>query len=205
MKKLYLFCSIIVSSLFLATISYASYGTQHVLGGNFNGPTPGGFGVENAEYWMDSSVTAVYDLSVSNAAKAWGEASQYYTFSRDWTLAVSTNIQVYVQNLPSGIYGTTSFYKRVNSTWQLVPTADVISGASNFDMAKIILGSNNMGNHTSQEIYHNTAHEWGHAMSLYHFENYPSHSGNHFMKSGKISLTTATDTDKDHYRYKWEP
>jgi hypothetical protein len=56
---------------------------------------------------------------------------------------------------------------------------------------------------TTDQKYHNSAHETGHALSLFHFENSPEHVGDHWMRSGQISLTSPSSQDADHVAWKW--
>jgi hypothetical protein len=184
-----------------ATMVSADYSSNHVLGGkNRNG---GVF-----KYWIDSSVTSYgYGASITNAKNSWNAVPNAGILLYETSNADDSQIKYYVTDneLGSGVFGAADFWNRSSSgTLSAVSAASVISG-TNFDMTRIRLdhGRMNSASYTSAQRNHNTGHETGHAMSLHHFELSPAHSGNHWMKSGQISLNSPSSQDADHLVWKW--
>ena len=215
-KSLLSIISFITFLLLISTSSlvFASYGPEHILKGHFRGKggasgQPGILG--QVSYWNDPSVSEYnfnYTNSINNATDIWSRLSGQFSFTRHSSLQSSTMIQVFVVNnvLPNGVSGATRYF---DSQQNRFLTPNEVTNGSVFDVAAIYLDHGRMNgglfsrSHTLEERYHNTAHEFGHALSMHHFENSPAHSGNHIMKSGRISLTTLTNTDKDHFWRKW--
>ncbi|WP_127585537.1 hypothetical protein [Paenibacillus koleovorans] len=188
--------SLVVLTLFGTSISNADYGTAHIkIGSNTNGP---GF-----QYWLDSSVSANgYTDTVANAATNWSAVSNSTANLWQITDASLAQIKVYVGSLGSGVFGETSYWNRSGSSLTNVAVSSITSG-TNYDVARIVLDATNMSGWTWEERCMNTGHEIGHALGLSHFETYPAHSGDHWMKSGQFSLSSPTSTDADHLAYKW--
>ncbi|OBR62978.1 hypothetical protein A7K91_09690 [Paenibacillus oryzae] len=202
MKKKRIVLLTTISLLFLgSTMVSADYSSNHVLGGKNR--TGGVF-----KYWLDSSVASYgYTNSITNAKTNWNAVPNAGIFLFETSDADDAEIKYYVTNneLGSGVFGAADFWDRnSNGKLSFLSPTSVMSG-TNFDMTRIRLDYGRMtsANFTSAERNHNAGHETGHAMSLSHFEDYPAHTGNHWMKSGQISLNSPTSTDADHLVWKW--
>ncbi|KGA97929.1 hypothetical protein AJ85_12905 [Alkalihalobacillus alcalophilus ATCC 27647 = CGMCC 1.3604] len=202
MKKLSTLISIIVLFFYLSVpISAATY-TDHVFYGNFSDlPSPCCFSKNNVTWWVAS--TGPISES-TNAASKWGTQSVWIDFVRHYSLSSSTMLQVQRDNnLPSGVGGVTYYY---NSSRNMISGSNVKSG-TNFKYAGIFINMNAVSGWTTAQKNMNTGHEFGHAMSLGHFEDggfSGRHTGDHWMHSGKRSMNSPSTTDGSHYRVKWE-
>jgi hypothetical protein len=195
---------VILVSFLLLLIStsyvFADYSSVHVYLGTIR--TSG----NDLEYYKDSSIASYgYTSHVDNAVSQWSSASGGVDIT-------STNdedcecIAVYAGRyiLGSGTYASTGYYDNGFFGWNHLDADDVHEG-DNFDRARIRIDDGNMDDagFTAPNANKTIGHEFGHALGLGHFEDSPSHSGDHWMKSGQISLSAPTSTDKDHLKNKW--
>ncbi len=186
-----------------SSIISADFDAGHIMTGEFNQSGT------DLQYYKHSSV-GQYGLTgaVDNAVTQWNNASSEIDISSTTSTECNGCIPVYVGEyvLESGAWGGTDYWvPGWFGTWNQVTNYDVIYDDGNFDMARVRLdmGHMNDDSFTQSQRYHNAGHELGHALSLNHFENAPAHTGNHWMKSGQISLTSPTSTDISHLTQKW--
>lgn len=203
MKKRVLLFIVSLLSLSMVTIVYADYGINHIAKGNHRGDS------NSFTYYKDSSVSSYgYTGAVDNAASEWSKASGNIQFSTTSDDDCTSCVVVYVGEhvLGSGTYGAADYWDEgwLGIGWVNVSVDDKNNG-TNFDRVRIRLDHGEMedAGYTSSQSKHNAGHEFGHALSLNHFENWPAHSGNHWMRSGQISLSRPTSTDIDHLTEKW--
>lgn len=189
----------VVCSLFFlsSSIALADTGTAHIKIGSISG------GASNLTYWLDSSVASYgFTGSIDNGASKWDESSSKIGFTKV-SSSTTASVKVFVGNhsLPAGVMGETSYWM-LNG--QQVGAGDVTNG-SNYQQALVVLDYGNQSDtgYTSDNRYKTSGHELGHVLGLNHFENAPAHSGDHWMKSGKISLTAPKSVDLAHIRTKW--
>lgn len=196
-------CILLIGS----SIAYASYGTVHILLGNFSNKSSD---KTTINVYSDSSVASYgYTAFVNNAKTGWDNASASLTLGTTTSSSCSECIAVYVGSdfLAPGYIGWCDFwYKNFLGIWTERSFSSVESG-TNFERARVRLDDDHLttagANSTTNTM--NAGHEFGHALSLAHFNNSPAHSGDHWMKTGLLSLSAPTATDKDHLTTKWGP
>ena len=201
-KKIYItFILFMIFAFVLTSVAYADYGRVHIKEGSING------GASNILYWFDISVaTYGYTGSFNNAFDEWEQASSNIGFT-EAPSAETSELKIYVGrgNLPPGTYGSADYWEYgFFGGISQVSSSDVTNG-ENYDQGRIRIDDETCDNadFNYTHTYKLAGHEVGHILGLNHFEDAPSHSGNHWMKSGKISLTSPTSTDIDHVTEKW--
>ncbi|MEK5061809.1 hypothetical protein BK126_28300 [Paenibacillus sp. FSL H7-0326] len=193
-KVLTVACSLLLLS---SSLAFADTGTSHIKKGSISG------GASSLTYWLDASVASYgFTGSIDNGAAKWDESSSGIGFTKI-TSSTNASIKIFIGNhdLPANTYGEASYW---NLSGQQVGAGAVTDGSS-FQQARIILDAGNQSDakFESSHRYKTSGHEIGHVLGLNHFENAPAHSGDHWMKSGKIALTSPTSTDLAHVRTKW--
>ncbi|GGO09367.1 hypothetical protein [Saccharibacillus kuerlensis] len=140
--------------------------------------------------------------SVQNGVKQWDNASTG-VFITEVVNSSTASMKIYAGkgNLPPGTYGAATY-------WMLSGrniTPDEVTNGTNFQQGVIRfdLDNQNAAGFENVHRYKTSGHEIGHVLGLNHFEEPPGHSGNHWMKSGKIALEQSTSVDLAHLRTKW--
>lgn len=184
-----------------ATSAFADNGKVHIKQGSIILPSN-----KVLTYWMDSSVSSYgFTGSVVNGIQQWD--SKTTAFSVNQTSSSAADIKVFVGNksLPANIVGRTTYWRTnsVGEQFEVSPTQ--VTNGDNYNYARVVLdfGWQDAADFSSQNRYKTSGHEIGHVFGMNHFEDAPAHSGNHWMKQGKIDLTAPTVTDLAHFNTKW--
>lgn len=188
-------------SLFLVNQAYADFGKVHVKKGSI---IVGSNKV--LTYWVDSSVTSYgYKSAVDNGITNWDTMTSAFSINESISDVADIKVFVGYNELPSGTFGSATYWKTNSLGSHSQVGATSVTNGSDFNYGRIILDHywQTQSSFGWEERSKTAGHEVGHVLGMNHFEEAPAHSGNHWMKSGKIALLYPTLEDKQHFQAKW--
>lgn len=196
--------SVVILFFITTATALASYGTEHIAKGNLTGGA-------KAKYWVSGDTTYGYTSHIKNSILNWNERSSRVSLS-ETTDASKADIKVYFghgnleNRLGNSTLGATDYWKYNIFGQATMVTPPEVDNGTNFDKARIRLDNKAFkANSFSKygEVVKVVGHEFGHSLSLNHFEDGSPHSKSSWMHSAKTDSPYPSSEDGIHLRKKW--